>query len=331
VKILLFEPGSQHTEVTLCLADYLLELGLDVTVRFRKGFVEHGDFSLLHGRVKYAEDEWGKKPYDIGCLDGYDLVLFASIIDIEKDFKIPAAAVYARGNVYGVTHDKDNLKLSGVAEMIAAKRCFSITPFDIGVDSVPLVWFGECTTPPENSKVRFVTVGNANVKRLDEFVLAAEILSNPDIRLIHIGWAYEGAMKGSRISKERADKWITSTNRIETPELVEIMKSMDFYLPLKDSHFHSPYWLNKCTGDYQLIYGFEKPPVIPSIFARSYRFNRDTSIIYEDGIDGLAKGLNEAVNLLPENYRGMRWALIEEKKFIRARALNTLKKLFKLE
>jgi hypothetical protein len=332
MKVLLFEPGSCHTEVTLCLADYLLELGFDVTVRFRKGFVEHGDFSLLHGRVKYSEDAWDKKPYDIGCFDGYDFVVFVSLIDVEKDFKIPVSSVYLRNNVYGVLHDRDSLvKLPGVAEMVKNNRCFSITPFDIGVMNVPLVWFGECTTPPRNHRPRFVTIGNANVKRLDEFVLAAEKLGNPGLRLIHIGWDYEKSLEKYRMPKDRADRWVTTLNRIETPELVEEMKSMDFYLPLKDNHPRSAYWLNKCTGDYQVIYGFEKPPVISSSFAWAYRFNRDTSIIYDDSVDGLADGLKKALSLPEQDYMDMRRVLIEERKFIRIKALNTLRKIFKIK
>ena len=81
------------------------------------------------------------------------------------------------------------------------------------------------------------------------------------------------------------------------------MEQSDFFLPLwdKNNPDHNKYKTNQISGSPQLIYGFNKIPIVQQEFAEFYDFNNTNSIIYQD--DNLARAMEHAIQMTDQQYK----------------------------
>lgn len=119
-------------------------------------------------------------------------------------------------------------------------------------------------------------------------------------------------------------------NSLGFQEMFKKIESADFFLPLldADTDANHRYITTGTSGNFQLIYGFAKPPLIASRFAVKKSFNSKNSIVYEKNAD-LADAMKRAVLMPAKEYDTMRSALSATVAGIYKRSLGNFEKLVK--
>lgn len=157
----------------------------------------------------------------------------------------------------------------------------------------------------KNSKrhtpVTFITVGGISPKRKNHNILISAIKTLADsgynFKVIIVG--------GGKMPNLPNDikKYIIAPGRQVGEQMFRFMEQSDFFLPLwdKNNPDHNKYKTNQISGSPQLIYGFNKIPIVQQEFAEFYDFNNTNSIIYQD--DNLARAMEHAIQMTDQQYK----------------------------
>ena len=148
----------------------------------------------------------------------------------------------------------------------------------------------------------FITVGRIDpqIKNHNLIVSAVKRLANKgyDFKVIIIG----GGNKIPNITDD-IKKYLIMPGRQIAENMYHYMEQSDFFLTLweKDNPNHDKYRTNLISGSPQLIFGFNKIPIIQKEFADFYDFDDTNAIIYEDNT--LAEAMEQAILMKASQYK----------------------------
>ena len=152
----------------------------------------------------------------------------------------------------------------------------------------------------KHNPTTFITVGGINPKRKNHDILLSAtqelVTKGLDFKVIIVG---DGKLKNI---PESIKNNIIVTGRQISHNMFTLMESSDFFLTLwdKNNPDHNKYKTDQVSGSPQLIYAFNKIPLVQKEFADFYDFNDKNSIIYED--DNLANAMEQAILMNDKQY-----------------------------
>jgi glycosyltransferase involved in cell wall biosynthesis len=152
----------------------------------------------------------------------------------------------------------------------------------------------------KHNPTTFITVGGINPKRKNHDILLSAtqelVTKGLDFKVIIVG---DGKLKNIPDSIKNN---IIVTGRQISHNMFTLMESSDFFLTLwdKNNPDHNKYKTDQVSGSPQLIYAFNKIPLVQKEFADFYDFNDKNSIIYED--DNLADAMEQAILMNDKQY-----------------------------
>lgn len=146
----------------------------------------------------------------------------------------------------------------------------------------------------------FITVG-----RIDPQIKNHTMLISAIEKLVKKGYKFKVIVIGEGKMPNVSDKikpFIIATGRQIAESMYQYMEQSDFFLTLWDKKdpTHDKYRTNLISGSPQLIYGFNKIPIIQKEFADFYDFNKTNAIVYED--DGLTDAMEQAILMNDNQY-----------------------------
>ena len=179
----------------------------------------------------------------------------------------------------------------------------------------------------KHNPTTFITVGGINPKRKNHDILlsATQELATKglDFKVIIVG---DGKLKNI---PESIKNNIIVTGRQISHNMFTLMESSDFFLTLwdKNNPDHNKYKTDQVSGSPQLIYAFNKIPLVQKEFADFYDFNDKNSIIYED--DNLADAMEQAILINDKQYLKLYNELDKLSKSVYEESKQNIKKMIK--
>lgn len=109
-------------------------------------------------------------------------------------------------------------------------------------------------------------------------------------------------------------------------KLYDLIEDADFFLPLLDDSIeeHRRYVQTGTSGSFQLIYGFEKVPIIQEYFAKPHKYTDKNSLIYSS-YEELADLSEKACKMSENEYEKYRSSLEKLKQDIRNKSISNIK------
>lgn len=193
---------------------------------------------------------------------------------------------------------------------------------------IPMInphYFGEIKVRDKNKETIFTVIGEirSDKRNYFELIKAAEILEKKkyDFKINIVG-------KGNLadIPKSLHEKIIIH-GYLDFPKMYEIVEETDFILPLFDSSVEEQkvYGDEKTSGSIQLIYGFQKLPIIENFYTKLHQFNNKNSLVYNT--KDLYKGMEDAILMSKEEYTKKQEELLKLSKKIYKISLKNLKEI----
>lgn len=151
--------------------------------------------------------------------------------------------------------------------------------------------FGNCAPIEKQHETVFVSVGGINPKRKNHTLLLNTIQklheNNYKFKVYIVG---SGSLK--TISKD-IKSHIILLGHLNYDKMYDYVEKSHYFLPLLDNKNpdHKQYIKTQVTGSAQLIYGFNKVPVIHKDFAKFYNFDANNAILYQDLFDGMKSAI----------------------------------------
>ncbi|MFQ6729932.1 MAG: glycosyltransferase [Alphaproteobacteria bacterium] len=179
----------------------------------------------------------------------------------------------------------------------------------------------------KHNPTTFITVGGINPKRKNHDILLSAtqelVTKGLDFKVIIVG---DGKLKNIPDSIKNN---IIVTGRQISHNMFTLMESSDFFLTLwdKNNPDHNKYKTDQVSGSPQLIYAFNKIPLVQKEFADFYDFNDKNSIIYED--DNLADAMEQAILMNDKQYLKLYNELDKLSKSVYEESKQNIKKMIK--
>ncbi|MDO5381695.1 MAG: hypothetical protein Q4F06_03115 [Eubacteriales bacterium] len=326
MKVIIVEPHPYHYEVVAGVLEYFYDLGYETTIYVRENFDEK-DVLCRYGRnvivEKYKGDtELKNKMKDVSVSE-YDLVFFSSLEYYHEDKK--ESILKFLGEIpktkYGFLGIYHNLDIISEDEMKYLKegRIFTLSEFEykgIKTSILSAHAFGKISIKKElNDNRKIVLIGLSNRRMLIENAVE-KLMSEGEyngLDIVVIGqlkW-YKDFVKRfiSNIIYKlcklcklktpyekctiRSWKQVKLIGKISFEKMFSLIEECDFIGIILDyEDYQTKAFLKyKTSGSKQLAYGFCKPVIISSQYAKCYGFNENNSIVYEgnDVYDALTK------------------------------------------
>lgn len=308
--ILIVEANDCHGEVIPGYVHYFLELGFKVDVLMNYMIAKQNPLCrIINQNLRiYTTTHYFCKNF----LQNYNIESYSHVLVTSSAYyhKMNSQGQYGNvvqtlgleklQNLLVVEHDLCDVERFNEQKLLADNRLIVLGNFSKGVMVNPHR-FGDCLKTPKNKKTNFIVIGGIIPKRKNHKLLitAVEELIASGFDNFKITVVGRGKLKDLPKSIR---KLIDIKGFLDFPEMFTEMEKADFFLPLLDENNpdHERYITSGVTGSAQLIYGFNKIPVIHEKFASFYGFNDDNSIIYKD--KKLAEALKTAIELSDKNY-----------------------------
>jgi len=330
-SVLIIEFASFHGENFPSLTKYLLDLGYNVDIIFRKvknkgkSRNELGLFSCFTGDSRVR----------VKILSGMDmnLLLRSSIVAIYKHIIIVTFNNRMKRNHF---YKIDFFKLKPICMMhnsdnssnnyFQTSKIISPVKIDcINRKSPPYVvsihYFGNFPKKHKSKKTTFVTLNTTDLFRRNLHLLfsACDKLYMKKITNFSVKIIGDGLI----IPKRFHDNFQVF-GFLDFQKMCEEIVESDFFLALIDQA--SVEYTNKASGSYGLSYGFLKPIVLHRKFSIVSDFDDENSILYNNN-DDLSDAMERCINMSSNDYSTLVCALeISSKKLYNA-SMNNLKEV----
>lgn len=178
----------------------------------------------------------------------------------------------------------------------------------------------------KHTPTTFITVGRIDPQIKDHKTLISAVkelvAKGYDFKVIIVG----GGKKIPEIP-ENIKKYIVMPGRQIAEKMYRYMEQADFFLTLwdKNNPTHDKYRTNLISGSPQLIFGFNKIPIIQKEFADFYDFDNANAIVYQD--DNLASAMERAILMKNPEYKKMYSKLEDLTKEVYNESLTNLKNI----
>ncbi len=300
--VLLFEPNNYHHECLPGYAKYFLDLGYNVDVLILDEGVDSfcafdkTDKLEIYG-YKSNKEIFNNKLILRSILRKYKYV-FLNTINSGAKRAFRCLNIFQLPNSIVVDHATDTPKDSGFDDLLRRKRVVTLGEVSHGTYINPH-YFGQIPITSKNKKTNFVVVGNtwAKCRNYSQLLGAVQELSKKklDFKITVFG------RNASLDIPESIKEYFDFKGRVSYKQMYDEVKNADFILMLLDpeSEDHLRYKTTRVTGNAQLVYGFNTPPVINKEFADFYHFNSENAIIDDNN---LGYAMEKAINCPQDEY-----------------------------
>jgi len=305
-SVLIIEFTSYHGEVFPGLTRYLLDLGYNVDIVFRKSTEKKGHtnrndtglFSCFSGDHRVSSKT-------LSSMD-MNLLLRSSASTIYKHIII--VTFYDRmrqSHFYGV----DFFKLKPVCIMhypditndyFQTNKIISLVKMDC-LDRKPPYrvsahYFGNVSKKNKKGTTVFVTLNTKNLPRRNLYLLfsACDKLYKKGITNFLVKVIGDGLP-----IPERFHNNFQIFGFLDYQNMYKKITEADFFLALIDQA--SVEYTNKASGSYSLSYGFLKPIVLHRKFSDTSGFTAENSVLYNDN-DDLSSAIEKCINMSNNEY-----------------------------
>lgn len=192
------------------------------------------------------------------------------------------------------------------------------------------LYFGDIKTHIKNDCITFISVGAIKEKEKKNSDLLEKICEEYhgkyDFKIIICA-------RQSITPEDFSVKYAEHFEVYQNPDyelLYKLVENSDFFLPLLDDKIetHRRYVETGTSGSFQLIYGFEKIPLIGEFFAKPHGLNKKNSLIYEDD-NSFLMAVGKACEMAKDEYESYRSSLCELKEKLYANSLEHIKEAMK--
>ena len=327
-SVLLIEVNSCHGEVISGYIQYFKDMGFNIDCLINQEFKTDNPFCRLDMKginVFYFNPLYIKKCLKYKYTKKYKHIVVMSTtvyngLPFDNIFKnIPYLRKHP--SLYIVEHELNYIESQNETDLLKNNRVIVLGKFDRGVFVNPCR-FGDIKITKLNKIPTFITVGGIAAFRKNhaELINAIQELVKQKLKfkVVVIG---RGELNNL---PDEIKPYIESTGRLKLPEMFEQMEKADFFLPLLDPENpdHNRYVTTGVTGSAQLIYAFEKVPVIQKKFAKFYRFDNKNAIVFDKD---LATAMAKAISLSSPEYNKLQSELHNTKQEIICESEKNLK------
>jgi hypothetical protein len=169
---------------------------------------------------------------------------------------------------------------------------------------------GEIPKHEKNRITSFITIGTLRGKRRNSRLLLESVQKLHDAGIRNFKITAVG--KGVRRFKVPAhlQGYFDLHNALNFKGMYEKIADADFFLSLMDADTsdNDRYITTGTSGNFQLMYGFAKPPVIAEKFAEKKSFDAGNAMVYKRNAD-LVDAMKRAIRMSAKEYGSMRDAL----------------------
>ncbi len=312
---LIWEPcGKSHAEVVPGFAKYLCDLGYHVSVIVSKNAYKENLFSRIGENLNISYNKMSKyqarayfKQADLSDVKGL------LVTTVDKLCKAPHFdKVYEnfsknvdKSKLFFVIHDiKKRVWANAMSEDLISLRELNFEQKDYKTVVVNPHYFGDVKITPKSELTNFVTVGELAVgkKNFDLFVKTVQKLVNNGITNFKITVIGKGKVENL---PPEVVPYFDIKGRLPFDKMFEEIEKGDFILTSYiDEEMHLRYIHQGTSGNFQLVYGFQKPIIIKDNFAPINGFSEKNSILYKDD-DDFYNALIKGINMSQEQYQNM--------------------------
>lgn len=329
--VLLIESNNYHADSLPSVAHYFNRLGygLDIILSYKEHKLK--PFAIFEGdnvRIYTLDLNQIKKFLNNKRIDKYEFVYFNSeIVNYGKDDSVTffSSPYLPRSKcLYMLHHPKDFKYSESVRSLMLGH--FTFAGYKKPTVLVP-TYFGNVTTKTKNNISRFVVVGNIHRERknFDLLLSTCKLLINNGITNFRVTVI---ARAGDLPIAEELKRYIEFKGCLTYQRMYEVVSASDYILTLMDSSIpeHLRYISDGFTGSVLLSYGFRKPCLIESSFAKTYEFNKFNSIIYQNSSE-FPEAIKKAISLDKQEYLKLQLELAETAMLLYDKSLQSLKNL----
>ena len=336
-SVLLIETNTAHGEVIAGYLKYFQDMGFNVDVLVNPVIVKEHPFCRLDlSRVSVFSSDFpllGRffASRKFRAYKHVFLMTSAAYFYWIGDRQGSVLACYPKlrehPSLFVVEHDLNDIERFGEQSFLSRKHLIALGrfPHTQAVFVSPFL-FGDVRTAngdARDGETVFICVGGIQQARKNHQKLISairEIIAvKRNFKVVIIG---KGELQNL---PEEIHPFCEITGRIDFPEMFEKLEKADFLLPLLDADepAHNRYITTGVTGSAQLIYAFEKIPVVHPKFAAFYGFDDRNAIIS----GSLAQGMLAALALDRQAREAKQMALAQLAERLKAESTDNLKEI----
>ena len=275
-------------------------------------------FQLSYSGIEKILKSAKIKDYKYVFFNSYHLYYGASRFNPQPIFKHLSKTTLPQNGFIALEHHLDKLD----NDMNKEKRVLQLGNIKPDVPFCNSHYFGKTEMHEKNSITKFVIVGEMISYRKDSDLLIKSLneLTDKNIKNFHIDIIGNGKL----FIPESVKDFITFHGRLPFNKMFSYVESSDFILTLLDPNNdeHMRYINDGTSGTFQLAYGFLKPILIHSKFAKKHYFNENNAIIYKDDF---VQAMEKCINMSNPEYSNYVKNLDNTVKEIEEISLNNLK------
>ena len=307
-SVLVIEANLCHGETMPGYIKMFTELGYDTDVIVTPKAYKENPFCRLD--KKYYHNIFQFTPNSIGKIlnspkiKNYKYVFFNSYHLYYDDtprfspspvFKCFSKVISPQNGFIALEHHLDKIN----TDMMKEKRILQLGNILPDVPFCNSHYYGEVKQHKKNDITQFVVVGEMTPFRKNGNLLieSAEQLINNNIKNFHIDIIGNGTI----YIPQNLQNYISVYGRQPFEEMFNFVEKSDFILTLLDpnNETHLRYITEGTSGTFQLCYGFTKPVLLHSKFARTHFFNDKNAILYDEDF---TQAMEKCINMSKTEY-----------------------------
>lgn len=311
---LVWEPcGHNHAEVVPGFVKYLLDMGYHVSVLVSPSAYKenlfarfNGDENITYNKMTQNQIRRYFKHSDLKDVKGVLVTTVGKLCtaphydQVEKNFHKNTD----KNKLFYVEHSvKGRYDHNALGENMISLR--EVNYKDAKTVPVNPHYFGKVNITPKNDLTNFVTIGelNPNKKNSTVFINAAKKLVQNGITNFKITVVGKGKMED--LPKEILP-YFDIKGRLPFDKMFEEIEKGDFLITAYDDNNpeHVFYCTTGTSGNFQLVYGFDKPIIIKESFAPINGFTDKNSILYKDDAD-FYNAMIKGIEMSKEDYKSL--------------------------
>lgn len=339
---IVWEPHTRsHADTVPGWTKYLLDMGCDVLAVVGSHRVNNGLFRYSHKNLRVIRMPQPLAKFWLKRKDFSDVagILVTSCEQLKrgkaKNQKPGYDEAYdyfkraPRSKIFLISHDVRKEVDAG----IDTKNIITLDKIDYcGAQTVAANphYVGEVQKHGKNEITNFITIGTLQGNRRNSRLLieSAQKLHDAGLRNFKITAVGRNVKRFKVPNPLRG--YFDLHNALGFGEMYEKIESADFFLSLldADTDANHRYMTTGTSGNFQLMYGFAKPPLVAEKFAVKKSFDSKNAIVYKCNAD-LAEAMRRAILMRPKEYDSMRDALAATAKKIYKKSLKNLNAFIK--
>lgn len=314
--VLMVEPNTFHAEILPGFVNYFTQSGYKTILLCRRVNAESGVFCRVPesqrpmllpmnpGTMKRCLKTGWAQRFELLFLTSSYLSEFNGFFGLFFDYL--GFDPQPKSRVFMIEHHFSSIKKYLESRRFYPDQIFLLSRLENNFWPVRMLnphYFGEIKSQLEHTEiVVFITIGTVTERNRNfgELMSAVGYLENIGVKNFVIKVVGRGA--DAKMLKN-ASQHIELLGYLDFPSMFEQVEKAHFFLPLLDPSYegHRRYLNGETTGTRQLILGFSKVPIIHELFAASYRFNAENSIVY--GESGLGKAMAQGILMQSDEYQ----------------------------